>query len=382
MPRDPRFTAADAAQFLRLIEADDAAATPLVLGPSDDPRIALEGAVAGTLAGADFLDFVPVVLDRTGLYSFLAVADGPVPLIDIFDDEGYLLLSTDAARLGIEPARADTILQFLPDYSGTHHLLVTFEDPASAGAWGLGVEAVFGATDAATGNTAPLARDAALTTAPFRTTRVAPADAAFDADGDALAVVGIAEQPAGGIAFVSDGAILYRSSRTFAGADSFDYVVSDGRGGTDTGRVFVQVAPETGSGATVADAQIVAYLYEAGLDRDGAIDLGGLNFWIDVLEGGTRLDRIAEAFLVSNEFTAAYGAIDSLDDAAFVRKLYGNVLDREGEPGGVAFWTAQLAAGASRAQVLVAFAGSAENLIGSPRVADMVEGPEGDWTFA
>ncbi|MGF1447321.1 MAG: DUF4214 domain-containing protein [Pikeienuella sp.] len=137
-----------------------------------------------------------------------------------------------------------------------------------------------------------------------------------------------------------------------------------------------------GRGLSVDDAQTVAYLYEAALNRDGNIDLDGLNFWIDAREGGFTELQVAEAFLDNPEFTEAFGPIDSLSDLELVEQLYRNVLDREGEQDGIDFWTGVLGDGASRAFVVLSFAESPENVEGSPFVLGLFEEIRGEWAFA
>lgn len=97
-------------------------------------------------------------------------------------------------------------------------------------------------------------------------------------------------------------------------------------------------------------------LYDAALGRDP--EQAGLNFWITRLEGGTALLQIAEGFLGSREFGVRYG---NPSDQDYVTLLYQNVLGRAPDPGGQAAWTAALAAGTSRASVLVGFSESTEN---------------------
>ncbi|MGF1554041.1 MAG: DUF4214 domain-containing protein [Paracoccaceae bacterium] len=112
----------------------------------------------------------------------------------------------------------------------------------------------------------------------------------------------------------------------------------------------------------LADARLVALLYEAALDRDGAIDEEGLNFWIDEREDGLSETALAQAFLDSEEFADVVGDPATLDDDALVRALYLNVLGREGDAGGVDFWTDALAgADFGRDDLLLAFASSTEN---------------------
>jgi hypothetical protein len=392
MPRNPNWSDEAAEDFRGLISEDDGPSEPLAIdNPSD--VLDLVGQTGGSLDADDPIDFVEVELDRNGLYTVLATGSPPgepgtaLPLdLSIFDEEGYLLQFVDAEQLFVEQPGTDTIFQFRPDESGTYYLAVSFlfgqdEEPPT-GAWALQAAVDFGEVDEETGNTSPLARDALLTTRSFETEALVPLGADFDADGDALSLAAVTQQPQSGVAALVDGEILYRADRGFAGLDSFEYEISDGNGGTDTGRVVVEVL-ENEEGVSVAEAQRIAYLYEAGLDRDGDIDSEGLNFWIDEFEDDTPILEISEAFLVSDEFTEAFGAIDDLDDDTYVSRLYDNVLDRESDPDGFDFWVEQLDTEAlSRAEVLIAFADSAENFAGSPEIADLAQTEDGDWAFA
>ena len=106
----------------------------------------------------------------------------------------------------------------------------------------------------------------------------------------------------------------------------------------------------------------VARLYEAALDR--LPDQGGLNFWIDAVQEGASLSTLAGGFIESAEFRSRFGEMAS--NAAYVDRLYLNVLDRAGEAEGRAHWVGVLERGAlSRAEVLVAFSESAENRAGT-----------------
>ena len=139
---------------------------------------------------------------------------------------------------------------------------------------------------------------------------------------------------------------------------------------------------ETGQGIPEARARTVAYLYEAGLDRDGDIDEAGLNFWIDRAEGGFTNRDLADAFLRSGEFEAAFGDPDTLDDFAFVTVLYENVLDRAADDAGRSFWLGVLAdPEVDRTQLLLAFASSNENRAGSAFVETLLEVEPGLWEF-
>ncbi|WP_343898127.1 DUF4214 domain-containing protein, partial [Craurococcus roseus] len=73
--------------------------------------------------------------------------------------------------------------------------------------------------------------------------------------------------------------------------------------------------------------------------------------------GATALTAAADGFLGSAEFGQRYG---QLDDAGFVTRLYVNVLGRAPDAAGLDAWTAQLARGAPRAEVLLGFSESVE----------------------
>jgi VCBS repeat-containing protein len=212
-----------------------------------------------------------------------------------------------------------------------------------------------------------------------------------DPDGQTIAVAGLGDTPGtlrldtgNGIALLSqDGQLFYRGTPGFVGVDSFDYVIEDGAGGSDTANVSVIVgAEERGTSLTLGEAQRVAYAYEAALDRDGDIDLPGLNFWIrQRFEGQSERD-LAAAFYLSQEFIDSFGEPETLSDRELVEVFFRNVLDREGEEGGIVFWVGALADPAfTREDLLLAFAASPENLLGSPEVTTLEEIEPGEWAF-
>lgn len=89
-------------------------------------------------------------------------------------------------------------------------------------------------------------------------------------------------------------------------------------------------------------------------------DPGGFEFWINQYREGEPLLDIARGFAASDEFVDRFGAEPT--DEALIDLLYRNVLDRAGDAGGVDFWLARRADGASIAELLVAFANSPENI--------------------
>ena len=107
-------------------------------------------------------------------------------------------------------------------------------------------------------------------------------------------------------------------------------------------------------------------LYYAALARPP--DYTGLQNWSNALQAGTlTLTGAAGQFAGSPEFVLRYG---SLDNTGYVQQLYRNVLGREADSAGLADWVRQLAAGASRGQILVGFSESDEF---KKNLADQVE---------
>ncbi|MGF1446725.1 MAG: DUF4214 domain-containing protein [Pikeienuella sp.] len=132
-----------------------------------------------------------------------------------------------------------------------------------------------------------------------------------------------------------------------------------------------------GAGETVSteDAQTIALLFEAALDRDGDIDVAGLNFWINQRQI-LSIEEISQAFLESPEFEMVVGSpVDDLSDMELVEALYENILDRPGETAGVEFWTDVVSNNEdfSRADLLTAFAIAPENIINSPEAVSVTE---------
>jgi hypothetical protein len=93
-------------------------------------------------------------------------------------------------------------------------------------------------------------------------------------------------------------------------------------------------------------------IYKAAFNRTP--DNDGLKFWIGELDKGMSLLQAASGFVGSAEFNSAYGG--ATNNLGIVQKFYQNVLGREGEAGGVSYWTGELDSGSkSTAQVLAIF---------------------------
>lgn len=103
----------------------------------------------------------------------------------------------------------------------------------------------------------------------------------------------------------------------------------------------------------------VARLYLAYFQRPA--EPAGLRYWTRKMFAGFSIEYVSQNFAASAEFRSLYG---SLSNRAFVERIYLNVLDRPGEPAGVAYWTAELDAGRrNRGTVMKGFSESAENRV-------------------
>lgn len=191
------------------------------------------------------------------------------------------------------------------------------------------------------------------------------------------ATLGTAENDIFVLGLLNGGAVVHGGDGvdTFlisASVDDFDFVGTAGAQGllvSSAGAVLLDgverltftdgsLAIDVGEGQ---NAGSTFRLYQAAFDR--VPDQLGLSFWIDVMDRGFSLQDMAQAFVLSDEFTTAYGA--NLSDSQFVSQLYENVLGRAGDPAGVEFWNTVLSNGAaSRAQVLAGFSESTENIVG------------------
>ncbi len=99
--------------------------------------------------------------------------------------------------------------------------------------------------------------------------------AASDADGDTLSYAKASEPAHGSVVVGANGGFVYTPVANFAGSDSFDFVVSDGRGGSASYSVSLSVAAvndapvaSNGSASTAEDTPLAANL-PAASDPDG-----------------------------------------------------------------------------------------------------------------
>ena len=100
-------------------------------------------------------------------------------------------------------------------------------------------------------------------------------------------------------------------------------------------------------------------LYQAAFDRTP--DVPGLTVNVGVVDDGVSLKGLSDAFLISAEFVALYGADPTVE--TFLTALYANVLDRAPDQAGFDSWNSLLESGQlDRADVLIGFSESVENI--------------------
>jgi hypothetical protein len=103
-------------------------------------------------------------------------------------------------------------------------------------------------------------------------------------------------------------------------------------------------------------------IYRAAFDRDPMVDdAAGLGYWIAQMDAGMSLFKVAARFIDSAEFRSLYGAAPT--NGEFLTRVYNNVLDRDPDSDGYAWWMDQLANNPEKTwqKVLADFSESSEN---------------------
>ena len=100
-------------------------------------------------------------------------------------------------------------------------------------------------------------------------------------------------------------------------------------------------------------------VYKAAFDREP--DSGGLGYWIGQMDNGMGMVEVAARFIDSDEFRSLYGTNPT--NGQFLTKVYNNVLDRDPDAGGYAWWIEQLENNPEKTwqKVLADFSESPEN---------------------
>jgi hypothetical protein len=146
-----------------------------------------------------------------------------------------------------------------------------------------------------------------------------------DADGDALTVSLVSGPTNGVLALQPSGAFTYTPTAAFSGADTFDYQISDGRGGTSNATVTITVLPngpplainddfESNSNSILTGNLFVTNGFGPDTDPDGdvftviAVDGSAANFnTAYLLSSGATLTVTANGSMTYNPIGAFIG---------------------------------------------------------------------------
>jgi hypothetical protein len=133
--------------------------------------------------------------------------------------------------------------------------------------------------------------------------------------------------------------------------------------------IDTMLALDTGANQTAGSGYM---LYKAAFNRTP--DAGGLGYWISKMDTGMGYSSVAQNFVNSSEFKAAFGGSNPTVNT-LVTKLYNNVLNRTPDAGGLAFWQNKLSnEGWTIADVLGFFSTSGENVTNvTPLIANGIQ---------
>ena len=92
-------------------------------------------------------------------------------------------------------------------------------------------------------NTAPVAMDDSVSTEAGRQVKILVLNNDADANQDPLEVTDVSEAAHGTVSIVNNAYLRYRPNADFTGTETLTYSISDSQGGTDRGRVSIQVNP-------------------------------------------------------------------------------------------------------------------------------------------
>ncbi len=138
-------------------------------------------------------------------------------------------------------------------------------------------------------------------------------------------------------------------------ADGLAFWSSRLRSGLTPGSLIEQLLTSPEFDGTVAP---VVRLYRSIFDRQP--DLDGLQFWVERRQSGATLEQLAEAFIGASEFEEVTA---SLDTDEIIAEVYERSLGRTPDAQGLAFWRAEVASGRrSLAQFIVAVTESPESI--------------------
>jgi hypothetical protein len=176
---------------------------------------------------------------------YLIIEDSPGNTLDVLSNDSVPGGTTPAISIDTTPAHGTLALDaaqnitYVPDpgFSGNDSFTYSISDgvnPRSTAVVSLEIQPA---------NDAPVAAADSATGDEDTEIAIDPLANDTDEEGDELTVESVT-QPANGAASVRrDGTVVYVPAADFAGFDSFDYVLSDGNGGTATATITITVNP-------------------------------------------------------------------------------------------------------------------------------------------
>ena len=219
-------------------------------------------------------------------------------------DGDQLRATTATAENGSVRVNGDGTLTYMPDpdFSGSDTITYTIDDGRGGTATGtvsVQVREVNDAPEIAGERGGSTQEDGAIT-------GIDVLSGATDADGDTLTVTN-ARADNGSVSIAADGTLDYVPDADFNGTDTVTYTISDGRGGTVTGTVTIEVdavndAPDAGAGQTlnvaedgrIAAINVLANATDVDGDRLFVNDATAPNGTVIVNRDGT-LDYVPDA---------------------------------------------------------------------------------------
>ena len=209
------------------------------------------------------------------------------------DGDSIVLDSISQPKNGKAVMKANKI-EYTPKsgFSGKDSLRYTIRDAKEAKATG-----VIEIEVAKRANTPPVAKDDTITVEYGQKALIDIVQNDSDADGDALEIESVTK-PSHGMATVENGKVLYTPESGFSGEDSFEYIVSDGKGGEAKAKVAIVVkemlnrAPEAKSDSVVTEFE--------------------QKITIDVLKNDSDLD--GDALVVKSTTEPMHGKVEIIEE--------------------------------------------------------------------
>lgn len=166
------------------------------------------------------------------------------------DGDNLQLTSVSMPEHGSITAHPDRSITYQPEagFAGTDSFGYTIADGKGGSDFGTVTVTVAGV------NLPPLAREDSAVTTPNQPVLIAILANDIDGNGDPLQLVGLSLPANGTVSVDGLNQVTYTPATGFTGSDSFTYTITDGTGGTVTGRVTIQVQSMNAAPVATADA--------------------------------------------------------------------------------------------------------------------------------